>query len=162
MKKLILAFALMLMGISNLQAQYSDGSIKAEKKFGGYKFTQNGLQLSLGQLKSVMEADQQAYAEIKSANTTNTFATIFSTAGGAFLGYPLGTALGGGNPNWTLAGIGAGLIVVSLPIAGKANRKALNAIETYNASLTSSLDKDFKPTFRLGSTANGIGLTMKF
>lgn len=162
MKKLILSFAFLLIGIPNLCAQYSDGRIEAEKKFGGYRFTQNGLQLSLGQLRSIMQADQQAYAEIKSANTTNTFATIISTAGGFLLGYPLGTALGGGNPNWTMAGVGAGLIVVSLPIAGKANRKALNAIETYNASLTGNLEKPFKPEFMFGSTAGGVGVTMKF
>ncbi|MBK8636390.1 MAG: hypothetical protein IPN72_23720 [Saprospiraceae bacterium] len=33
------------------------------------------------------------------------------------IGYPLGALIRGGEPNWALAGVGAGLVVVSIPIA---------------------------------------------
>ena len=35
--------------------------------------------------------------------------------GGFLIGWPLGTALAGGDPNWTLAAIGAGCVAIAIP-----------------------------------------------
>ena len=62
-----------------------------------------------------MKPNEQAYKLIKSAQSTYTWGKcIFSYAGGFMIGYPLGTALGGGEPNWAMANIGAGLKAASI------------------------------------------------
>ncbi len=67
------------------------------------------------QLVKTMEPNEQAYKEIKAAQSTYTLAIIVGGVGGFMVGWPLGTALSGGEPNWIFAGIGAGLIVISIP-----------------------------------------------
>ena len=37
------------------------------------------------------------------------------------VGHSIGTAIGGGDPEWALAGVGAGLIAVAIPISSSAN-----------------------------------------
>ena len=42
--------------------------------------------------------------------------------GGFLVGWTLGTALGGGDPDWTVAGVGAGFIALSIPFAIKVKK----------------------------------------
>lgn len=158
MKKMILtltfAFAAMTLCVSQ--------QIEMEKVFGGYKFTQNGKKLTMGNLVKTMESNQQAFELIKKAQSNNTLASIIGFAGGGLIGWPIGTAVGGGDANWTLAGIGAGLIVVGIPIASSANKKAKQAVELYNSSLYSTAYYEFKPEFEIMANGNGIGLSMSF
>lgn len=145
----------------NSFGQESNELISMEKVFGGYQFTQNGKRLNFSQLSGIMKSNEVAYKEIKAAQSNNTIASVFGGAGGFLLGYPLGTALGGGEPNWTMAALGAGLIIIAIPISLNANERAKNAVEVYNSSLTSSSSK-VKTDIKIAFTGNGIGLTVKF
>jgi len=60
-----------------------------------------------------------------------------------------------------MAGIGAGLIVVSIPISQSFNKKAKQAVDTYNGGLQTSSFWD-KNELKLTMTGNGIGLTLNF
>jgi len=115
----------------------------------------------MNQLVNTMKPNDQAYQQIKSAQSSYTLATIIGGVGGFMVGWPIGTALGGGEPNWTMAGIGAGLIVVSIPITQSFNKKAKQAVETYNGGLRTSSFWD-KNELKLSMTGNGIGLTLNF
>ena len=53
-----------------------------------------------------MKENTKALALIQSAKTNQTWAMLLGTAGGALVGFPIGTAIGGGNPEWALAGAG--------------------------------------------------------
>ncbi len=88
-------------------------------------------------------------------------AMIFSYAGVFMVGWPLGAAIGGGEPNWAMAGIGAGLIVVAIPISQNFNKKAKHAVETYHGGLQTSSFWD-KNELKISMTGNGIGLTLNF
>ncbi len=44
---------------------------------------------------------------------------------------PIETALGNGKANWTLAGIGAGLATISIPISAKANKNGIGLAMTF-------------------------------
>jgi len=46
------------------------------------------------QLVNTMKINEQAYMQIKSAQSTYTMAMILSYAGGFMVGWPLGTAIG--------------------------------------------------------------------
>jgi len=161
MRKVCFISALMLVFISNSFSQTSDDTIKIKKVFGGYQFIQNGQKLRMGQLVTIMQPNEQAYKQIKSAQSNKTFADILGVIGGFLIGWPIGTAIGGGDPNWAMAGIGAGLIVVSFPLMSKANKWSIAAIESYNQSLkTGSIQK--KPELHLAFKGNSIGLSWSF
>tara|TARA_B110000977_G_C11034475_1_gene476512 strand:+ start:1585 stop:1797 length:213 start_codon:yes stop_codon:yes gene_type:complete len=70
--------------------------------------------------------------------------------------------LGGGNANWTLAGIGTGLVIIGIPISSGVNRDAKKAIELYNSSSSSTSYKQFKPEFKILANGNGIGIGIHF
>jgi hypothetical protein len=155
-KILTLTFAIAAIGFINAQ------KIDTEKVFGGHKYTQNGALISIGDLVSIMENNTEALALLKKGRTNRSFAGVLGFAGGALVGWPLGTSLGGGDANWTLAGIGAGLIAVGIPISSSANKKINQAVEMYNASLNRNAYNHFKPELKIVANKNGLGLSMNF
>ena len=162
MKAFFIVLVLCVFGVFQLNAQTFGQRIEAEKVFGGYKFTRNGRTLSIKQLANVLEPNVAAYEALKPARTNTTIATILGGAGGFLVGWQLGSAIAGGEPNWIMAGVGAGLIGISIPITAKSNRQALEAVEIYNSSLGNSFYRTYKPQLLIGSTANGVGLSLKF
>ncbi|GGF26723.1 hypothetical protein [Echinicola rosea] len=156
MKKTILTLIITLAVSALCSAQ----RIESQKVFGGYQYTLNGQPISLKHMTIAMESNPEAFDLIKKARANTTIASIFGFAGGALIGWPIGTAIGGEEPNWALAGIGAGLIAVAIPISSSANKKTNQAIEIYNSNLYSS--GYFKPEFKFLTNKNGIGLAMSF
>ena len=141
--------------------QTAADSISMKKAFGGYQFYHGVKRLNMNQLVNTMKPNEQAYSQIKSAQSTYTLATIMGGVGGFMVGWPIGTAIGGGEPNWVMAGIGAGLIVFSIPLSQNFNKKAKQAVDTYNLGLKTSSLWD-KSELRLSMTENGVGLTFRF
>ncbi|SHJ67509.1 hypothetical protein SAMN04487911_13020 [Arenibacter nanhaiticus] len=158
MKKTILTLIFALVTITFCNAQ----KIEIEKVFGGYKYSQNENQMTMKDLVKTMTSNQQAFDLIKKAQSNNTLASIIGFAGGGLIGWPIGTAIGGGDANWTLAGIGAGLVAIGIPISSSANKKAKQAVELYNSSLNSTSFYEFKPEFKVISDGNGLGISMNF
>ncbi len=161
MKKIALILALLAVSMSFIFGQTASDSITMKKVFGGYQFYQGEQLLKMGDLTSAMVLNKEAYKQIKAAQSTYTMASILSYAGGFLVGWPLGTVIGGGEPNWTLAAVGAGLIVVSIPISQSFNKKAKQAVDTYNGGLQTSSFWD-RNELNLSMTGNGIGLTLNF
>ena len=156
MKRTILILVLALTSLSFGQ------KIEMEKVFGGYKFTQNEKQLSFGEVVNALNNNAEAYQLAKSAKSNYVLSQIISGAGGFLIGWPLGTALAGGKPNWTLAGIGAGLVVVSIPITSGANKKIKKAVDIYNAGFGETSMYHFKPQYHLVFNDKGFGIAMRF
>lgn len=152
---------LLAVSVSFTFGQTASDSISMKKVFGGYQFYLGEQRLNVNQLVNTIKPNNQAYQQIKSAQSTYTLATIIGSVGGFMVGWPIGTALGGGEPNWTMAGIGAGLIVVSIPITQSFNRKAKQAVETYNGGLQTSSFWE-KNELKFSLTGNGIGLILNF
>lgn len=62
--------------------------------------------------------------------------SIFAGLGGGLIGFPVGTSLGGGKPQWTLVAVGAGVILVgAVPFAHSANRHLREAVMIYNKDI---------------------------
>ncbi len=161
MKKVAIILALLAVNMSFVFGQTASDSISMKKVFGGYQFYQGEQRLNMSRLVNTMKPNDQAYQQIKSAKSSYVLANIIGGVGGFMVGWPIGTALGGGEPNWTMAGIGAGLIVVSIPITQSFNKKAKQAVETYNVGFQASSFWD-KNELKLSLTGNGIGLTLNF
>ena len=162
MKISLLALIFLLAVCFNLHAQSANGRIDVEKVFAGHRFSQNGHKLSADEMVALMRENKEAYAKMRAAKSTSTFASILSGAGSFMVGYPVGTHLAGSEPNWTMAGIGAGLIVVSIPISIKFNRQAKSAVDLYNAGLYEATLKRNPTELLLGSANNGYGVVLRF
>ena len=161
MKKISLIWILLILSCSFAFGQNPSDTIFMKKVFGGYKFIYGEKNLNMSKLVKTMEPNQQAYQQIKSAQSTYTFASILGFAGGFMIGWPLGTAIAGGEPNWVLAGIGAGLVIVTIPISQKFNKQARTAVTTFNEGAKTSSFWD-KTDLRFGFTGNGVGFTMNY
>ena len=109
-----------------------------------------------------MESNKNAYELMKKAQTTNSLAHVFAGVGGFLIGFPIGQSLGGGDANWALAGIGAGIATIGFTISSKAYKRANQAVELYNDSLDATSSNEFKPEFQVIANKNGVGLSMSF
>lgn len=141
------------------KAQTPSDSIFIHKNFFGYNFYQTDTKLNFNQLPYIMEADLEAHQLIKKASSNNTISAIISGTGGFLIGWQLASALVGGEPNWIIAGVGGGLIVISIPINSKSYRQSLQAVGMYNTRLVA---KRSKPKLFLCTTNRGVGLRMVF
>lgn len=157
--KTIVLILLMAVTLTNLNAQQG-GTIEIRKSFWGTTYRQNDRKLTPGELMETLKTNPAAYTEMKKARTNQTFSSIFSGVGGFMVGWPIGTAAGGGEANWTLAGIGAGLIVAAIPFEIAFNKRARNAINTYNSGSGKSSWR--KPQVNLGFTQHGMGMKLSF
>lgn len=158
MKKPLLALIFTITALTFCNAQH----IKVEKVFGGYKYTQNDEYMTMTDLVNAMENNTKAFELIKKAKSNSSIATILGFAGGGLIGFPIGQSLGGRDANWALAGIGAGLVAIAIPISSSANKKTNKAVELYNASLNSSAHYQFKPEFNIITNGNGVGFSVRF
>lgn len=145
---------------TTIQAQ----TIEFQKAAGSYKFTQEGKRLKMRGLVNAMQSDPEALALIKKARHDEVVGIVFSGAGGFLIGTPIGTYIGGGDPNWTLAGIGVGMLSIGFAFGTGANKKAIKAVELYNSSLTrtSFQSRRKKPQLGVVVNGNGLGLSIQF
>ncbi len=166
MQRILLLIAVLITTVTastaqNTNTKTSSDSILIIKKFGGYQFYKNDRQLNMNQLQTVLEVNNEAYKDIKSARSVTTFSSILGYAGGFLIGWPIGTAIGGGKPNWAMAGVGAGLTAISIPLSISAKKKAKSAVVKYNSGLTSNPSAGVKE-LKLKLTNEGIGVVLKF
>lgn len=136
------------------------GPIEIHKNFFGTGFWENDRKLTNAELMKILSAHPSAHAEMKKARTNQAFSFVFSFTGGALIGWPIGTAAGGGDPNWTLAAVGAGLVAIAIPFEIAFNKRAKNAVNLYNSGLQKSSRR--KPAVHLGLSANRAGLVLQF
>jgi hypothetical protein len=161
LRRATIIVSLLALSLNFVNGQISADSITMKKGFGGYQFFQGEQRLNMKQLVSSMKPNDEAYRQIKSAQSNYTLGLILGYTGGFLIGWPIGTALGGGEPNWALAGVGAGLIVLAIPVSQGFNKKAKQAVATYNRGLrtTSFWDKN---ALKVSINDHGVGLTLTF
>ena len=136
----------------------NDSIILGPKK--GFPLTQNGTTLNTKQLTQIFADNPSAKMEFDIAKTNQTFGLILGGAGGFMVGLTLGTAAGGGDANWFVAGAGLACIIGSIPLNSAFRKRTLNAVEIYNEGLVMAHKEDVKAD--IGFTRDGIGLILKF
>jgi hypothetical protein len=162
MKKIhVLVLAFLIYNVS-AYCQTASDSISATKVFGGYRYMQHGLTLNSAQLGMILKDNSEAYSVFKKSRTSYVFAMIFAYPGGFLIGWPIGTAIGGGDPNWALAGVGAGLAALAMGLAINSDKQLKHSVEIYNSSIRQSYYPNRKIELELGLHSNGVGLLLKF
>ncbi|MEJ1223968.1 hypothetical protein [Sediminicola sp. 1XM1-17] len=158
MMKTIIILAISILSLTFCNAQ----KIEMKKTFVGYKYSQNGNTLSFSELSDTLMSNNVSFELIKKAKTKAIFSTVLSVIGGGLTGYPIGTALRGDDPNWTLAGIGVGFFAIGVPIAISADKNVKHAVENYNSSLDQTAFKNMKPELKIVANSRGVGLQLNY
>lgn len=130
--------------------------IRAFRKFGGVRFETDTTTLGLNQVLDIVRENPEAYAELKRARLNYNMAGVLGFAGGILIGFPIGTAIAGGNPEWGLAAGGAALILSSIPFTRAFRSRTVNALDIYNSKYTAVI----KPELQF--YGNGVKLILRF
>ena len=162
MKQRLTFLTFMLFLTANIFAQGPAKRINTVKTFGGYKFMQYGSALTMNEIGNIISVNPEAFRVYKKAKSNAGIAMVMGVVGGAMVGYPLGVALGGGDPEWSVAAIGAGVTVVGFTIASSASKKTKRAVEIYNSGISTSYLKSRERKLQFGFTASGAGLVLTF
>ena len=155
MKNTLLLVTFLLSSLFSI-AQNNTKPIELVSNFGGHYFQQEGNRLSQADVLSLMESNKEAYTLMKKSKSANTWALVLGGIGGGLIGWPLGTAVAGGDAKWELAAVGAGFVIGAIPLASSAKKKAKKAVDLYNGGLSSSA-YTFDPDINLqlnGATAS--------
>ena len=126
---------------------------------GKYRYYK-GQPLTGNKLIELLKTNDQSYKKFKSGYFPGGVAYILESIGAALIGYQLGTAIAGGEPDWTMAAIGGGMIVFSIPIFYIAAKNQREAVNIYNMGVnkTSFRNKEL----HIGITNNGLSIRLKF
>lgn len=157
-KRIILISTIVTFSITSF-AQANQDSIIVKKTLGSV-FVQNNKNLTPKQLLEITAINPEAYQLMQKAKKNLDVSLVFGCIGGALIGYPCGTAMAGGDPEWALAAVGGTLVGVSIPFSVAYTKNAKKAVEIYNAGLTRPelgyLD------FKLSLMPGGVGLKLQF
>lgn len=153
MKKIVVL--LLLFGTAWCLKAQDRTEIKMYKTFGGARFEMDTLVLSPKQVLEILKVEPLAYEKFKKAKANYNAAGVLGFAGGLLVGFPLGTAIGGGEPEWGMAIAGGVLIVGSFSLNRIFRSHAFEAIELYNGKTAR-----IKPEFQFYGT--GARLVMRF
>lgn len=145
----------------NAQSQV-ENTLELQSNFFGNKFYKGDTLIGINQVLDEMSSNEGTYNLMLSAKKDNVFAQILGATGGLLIGIPVGTALAGGDPKWALAGIGAGIIVVTIPISIKFKKKANKAILQHNNFIKNGAWLQNSPTYKLGFGSNGLNFQIRF
>ena len=124
------------------------------------RFVKNEEFLNTNQLLILMRGNDEALELMKKAKSNSAFAAVLSFAGGVLIGLPIGSAIGGGEPNWGMVAVGGGLIILSIPLINSYRNKSTQAVEIFNKGILEA--NHGKPELYLQTGAHGIGLTLRF
>lgn len=135
-------------------------TIEIKRSFWGTTFRQNGENLKMKDMLEITKSNPTAYAQMKKARNKSTVSSIFGGVGGFLVGYTIGTAIAGKDPNWAVAGVGAGLIGAGIPFSVNAGKYAKRAVSNYNQGLQNLTTKTLQMEAVIA--ANGLGIKLTF
>ena len=101
----------------------------------GTVFKFNGKFLNIEDITEITSSNSVSRNEMKIAKRNYYTMNFFSMVGGVLIGWPIGTLVGGGEPKWELAGVGAGFVIIAIPFQmgySKHTKKAVNEFYSDN------------------------------
>lgn len=127
---------LLLSGCAGQQKFDASSAITVRSGGFGNSYEQAGGPLDRGDMLDKLSEREPTKADADSAQTLGTVAAVIGAVGGALVGWPIGGAIAGSRePPWVLAGIGAGVIAVSIPFSIAAGNRVESAVQSHNKSL---------------------------
>jgi hypothetical protein len=117
--------------------------LKAYKTFGGVRFEMDTIELTIKQVTAILKEQPTAHAEFKKAKAYSNAAALAGFSGAVLLAIPLGTAIAGGEPEWTMAAGGALLLLASIPLTTSYRTHTMNALDIFNENKSARIKTEF-------------------
>jgi len=155
MKNILLFFCLVLLFFQGFSQKSAD-TIEIRK----HKYYYQGQTISHSTVVEILQTDRMAHRHVQNRNACAIPAYILGFVGGGLIGWPLGTYIGGGEPEWYLAGIGGGLVAVGLGIAIIGDAQMKKAIQVFNSNRRALGQQQM--FFNVGLTNTGFGFVFRF
>lgn len=118
--------------VAQAYPQAQDSVIQIETTFWGMRYLQDDHQLSFKEVGVMLASSPEAYAEYRKARTSYVVGNLLGFAGGALIGYSVGSALTSSAPHWSVAAVGAGVLLAAVPFNNGFHRRIRQAIGIYN------------------------------
>ncbi len=151
-KRFVAAALFLLAAATICFAQESDEKtrIEAVKKGLGYRYTYEAAPLvSWNDFYRVMADSPNSLSQVKKAKASGTVSVVLGSAGGFLIGWPIGTAIAGGDPNWWLAAAGGGVAIVGVVFSVMSAKQLKKSVDSYNDSIA-----------WVEGTANGLDIVL--
>lgn len=163
-KKLtLITLALLSFASMNVKAQLAADTIITKKlSSGGLHYYHGDVRLGNGELIKLLKSNAASVKDIKSARANNAFGTILGISGGALIGLPIGTYIGGGKPNWALVGVGTVFAIASVPLHIQAKKQTKKSILNFNEAVSNKTSFLDRSELLIAPCENGIGLVWRF
>lgn len=161
MKRVIFTLALLISGVVLMHAQTDSirtverGGLLLKKKY----YTKCDIELTDQQIVKLIAKDPNLKSFVVPVTIHYGVSAIMKSVGLTLIAWPVVDSFSKGTkPNWNLAYIGAGCLVVSIPFTLAYNKKVKQAFDYYNSGYkkTSAID------LNLNVNSNGLGLAMNF
>ena len=156
MKRTILLMLIPVFSLTGFVSFAQNDTITIVKK----KYLIDGNLQTPKQLLILMQDHPEAFTSMKRAKSNFDGAMALSYIGGFFIGYPLGQAIAGGDPAWAMAGIGAGAVLLAIPLINGYHKHAQKAIRLYNKDMLRKKKGDI--VLKFGTTPHGAGILIRF
>jgi len=153
-------FLLLLINVPIILNAQSSSELRVKNSFfSGIKFEYIGNDLSIDEALLIVKPNEEAETFLRKSKSQATASGIVGAVGSALIGLPLGTAIGGGDPNWNFLYFGAGIVVLSFPIYNSAVKNARNGARVYNDAIA---DKNIATQLSFSVNASVASLKLSF
>lgn len=107
--------------------------IQIDTGFGTPRYTQDGQAINGADMVEQLSKEPDAAPYVARSQALSVVSTLFSLAGGALIGIPLGQKLGGNkDPLWALAGVGGACVAITIPLTIGSVSSMDSAVEAHN------------------------------
>lgn len=133
----MMALMLSSIGCAPMGRVSSHSPVDIDTSFGlGPRYMQDGQEVHGQALDIMLASKPESSSDIKIAKAMRVVSLLMAGVGGGLIGWPLGRSLAGErDPKWALAGVGAGLAVLSIPVSALGIYSTDNAVKAHNRSL---------------------------
>ncbi|AWW29696.1 hypothetical protein DN752_05920 [Echinicola strongylocentroti] len=120
-----------------------------------------GIEMEPIQLFKLFRDDPGMQDYVKPLGKNLLMSTLLTATAGVLVGYPVVDSFSkDSDPNWTLAYIGAGCALLSIPFTKWFDKNAKEAIDYHNAGYQSATS--YRPQLNVQFNGYGLGLAMRF
>jgi len=157
MKFIILFISSLTLYTSLTFGQSLNDTIIVDKTY-GTSFIYQDKYLNNKQLYNITRSNFEANYEMRKARSALNTSYFLAFTGSYLVGWQLGKAAFGNSPKWSIAGIGAGLIIVSIPFKRSYVIYAVNSVQIYNKGIK---DQAGQHVIKMNLSLSGDGIGIK-
>lgn len=107
-----------------------------------------------------LEVNPEAHAEFRKAKANYDGGQVLGFIGGFLIGWPIGAAIAGNDPEWGLAAGGAAVILTAIPLSVAFKKHSGRALAIYNGDQPSARQQPLRVYFQFRGSGGALVVKM--